>query len=50
VNALVEKAAGIDDVAGLIHAAGVSPSQVSPATVLKVDLYGTASRCTRIAV
>jgi NAD(P)-dependent dehydrogenase (short-subunit alcohol dehydrogenase family) len=27
---------------GLIHAAGVSPSQASPATILKVDLYGTA--------
>ena len=26
----------------LIHAAGVSPSQASPATILKVDLYGTA--------
>ena len=26
---------------GLIHAAGVSPSQASPATVLRVDLYGT---------
>jgi len=29
-------------VSGLIHAAGVSPSQASPATILKVDLYGTA--------
>ena len=27
---------------GLIHAAGVSPSQASPETILKVDLYGTA--------
>ena len=26
----------------MIHAAGVSPSQASPETVLKVDLYGTA--------
>lgn len=26
----------------MIHAAGVSPSQASPATILKVDLYGTA--------
>jgi len=25
-----------------MHAAGVSPSQASPATILKVDLYGTA--------
>ena len=27
---------------GVIHAAGVSPSQASPETILKVDLYGTA--------
>lgn len=27
---------------GVIHAAGVSPSQASPDTILKVDLYGTA--------
>ena len=37
---------GIEDalqaVEGLIHAAGVSPTQASPATILKVDLYGTA--------
>ena len=26
----------------LSHAAGVSPSQASPATILRVDLYGTA--------
>jgi NAD(P)-dependent dehydrogenase (short-subunit alcohol dehydrogenase family) len=26
----------------VIHAAGVSPSQASPATILAVDLYGTA--------
>ena len=42
VRALVETATGIADVAGLIHAAGVSPSQASPATILQVDLYGTA--------
>jgi len=42
VRALVEKATDIGDVMGLIHAAGVSPSQASPATILKVDLYGTA--------
>ena len=41
VHALVETAA-IGDVTGVIHAAGVSPSQASPATILKVDLYGTA--------
>src|SRR5215212_2193607 len=42
VRALVEKATGLGEVTGLIHAAGVSPSQASPATILKVDLYGTA--------
>src|SRR6185295_1838315 len=42
VHALVEKATGQGSVTGLIHAAGVSPSQASPATILKVDLYGTA--------
>ncbi|HMG72764.1 MAG TPA: SDR family NAD(P)-dependent oxidoreductase [Pyrinomonadaceae bacterium] len=38
VHALVEKATGLGEVTGLIHAAGVSPSQASPATILKVDL------------
>lgn len=42
VRALVAKAASAGPVTGLIHAAGVSPSQASPATILKVDLYGTA--------
>jgi len=42
VHALVEMATGLGDVTGLIHAAGVSPTQASPATILKVDLYGTA--------
>ena len=42
VHALVETATGLGDVTGLIHAAGVSPSQASPATILNVDLYGTA--------
>ncbi len=42
VHALVETATRLGDVTGLIHAAGVSPSQASPATILKVDLYGTA--------
>lgn len=42
VHALVEKATAIGDVTGVIHAAGVSPSQASPATILSVDLYGTA--------
>jgi NAD(P)-dependent dehydrogenase (short-subunit alcohol dehydrogenase family) len=42
VHALVEKATGLGNVTGLIHAAGVSPTQASPETILKVDLYGTA--------
>ena len=42
VHALVETAAALGNITGLIHAAGVSPSQASPATILKVDLYGTA--------
>lgn len=42
VHALVERAQAIGSVTGLIHAAGVSPTQASPDTILKVDLYGTA--------
>jgi NAD(P)-dependent dehydrogenase (short-subunit alcohol dehydrogenase family) len=42
VHALVERATGLGDITGLIHSAGVSPTQASPATILKVDLYGTA--------
>ena len=42
VHALVEAAAKLGEVSGVIHAAGVSPSQASPETILKVDLYGTA--------
>src|SRR3981081_254716 len=42
VHALVETATAIGTVIGVIHAAGVSPSQDAPATILKVDLYGTA--------
>ena len=29
-------------VTGLVHSAGVSPTQAAPATILKVELYGTA--------
>src|SRR4051794_23081157 len=42
VEAIVEKAISLGDVMGLIHAAGVSPSQAPPEVILKVDLYGTA--------
>jgi NAD(P)-dependent dehydrogenase (short-subunit alcohol dehydrogenase family) len=41
VHVLVEKATAVGDVTGVVHAAGVSPSQASPATILAVDLYGT---------
>jgi len=42
VHALVRAATALGDVTGVIHAAGVSPSQASPAMILRVDLYGTA--------
>lgn len=42
VEALVERAVSMGDITGVIHAAGVSPSQAPPATILHVDLYGTA--------
>ena len=42
VEALAQKANALGDITGVVHAAGVSPSQASPATILAVDLYGTA--------
>ncbi|MBF0425567.1 MAG: SDR family oxidoreductase [Magnetococcales bacterium] len=42
VRALAERAQSLGIVTGMIHAAGVSPTQASPETILKVDLYGTA--------
>ena len=42
VDALVKQATSLGEISGVIHAAGVSPSQASPETILKVDLYGTA--------
>jgi NAD(P)-dependent dehydrogenase (short-subunit alcohol dehydrogenase family) len=42
VHALVQTAVALGEVTGVIHAAGVSPTQASPATILAVDLYGTA--------
>ena len=42
VHGLVEAATALGDVTGVIHAAGVSPSQAAPRTILSVDLYGTA--------
>ena len=42
VEALLAKAVALGEIAGLVHAAGVSPSQAPIETILKVDLYGTA--------
>jgi NAD(P)-dependent dehydrogenase (short-subunit alcohol dehydrogenase family) len=42
VFSLARTAASLGPVTRLIHAAGVSPSQASLATILRVDLYGTA--------
>lgn len=43
IRAVVAKATAKGDVTGLVHAAGVSPSQAPIEAVLKVDLYGTAA-------
>jgi NAD(P)-dependent dehydrogenase (short-subunit alcohol dehydrogenase family) len=42
VQDLVKTVTSLGEISGLIHAAGVSPTQASPETILKVDLYGTA--------
>jgi len=42
VQALIAQAQALGQITGLIHAAGVSPSQAPIETILKVDLYGTA--------
>ena len=42
VHALVKMATTKGKITMVIHAAGVSPSQASPSTILHVDLYGTA--------
>jgi len=42
IHALVETSTALGDITGVIHAAGVSPSQASPEAILHVDLYGTA--------
>jgi NAD(P)-dependent dehydrogenase (short-subunit alcohol dehydrogenase family) len=42
IRKLVQMATAAGEVTGVIHAAGVSPSQASPKTILAVDLYGTA--------
>jgi NAD(P)-dependent dehydrogenase (short-subunit alcohol dehydrogenase family) len=42
VQALIEQAQALGEITGLVHAAGVSPSQAPIETILRVDLYGTA--------
>ncbi|MDD6712633.1 MAG: SDR family oxidoreductase [Sharpea porci] len=42
IKAMIEVAQGFGDITMLVNGAGVSPSQASIATILKVDLYGTA--------
>jgi NAD(P)-dependent dehydrogenase (short-subunit alcohol dehydrogenase family) len=42
IHTLVETATALGSITGLIHAAGVSPSQAPPEAILRVDLYGTA--------
>jgi hypothetical protein len=42
IHALVETSMAFGDITGVIHAAGVSPSQASPQAILHVDLYGPA--------
>lgn len=42
IKQLIEKACTYGEVSMLVNAAGVSPSQASIETILKVDLYGTA--------
>lgn len=42
VHALVDTATASGEVTGVIHTAGVSPSQAPVEAILQVDLYGTA--------
>ncbi|GAA5001092.1 SDR family oxidoreductase [Acinetobacter puyangensis] len=42
IQALVKLALSLGEIMGVIHAAGVSPSQATKEMILKVDLYGTA--------
>lgn len=42
IQSLVALSTSLGTVIGVVHAAGVSPSQAAPPTILQVDLYGTA--------
>ena len=42
IQNMISYAQGLGEITMLVNAAGVSPSQASIETILKVDLYGTA--------
>lgn len=42
IEALVKTACDLGDIKGVIHTAGLSPSQARAQDILRVDLYGTA--------
>lgn len=42
VQNLVRMACSLGEIKGIIHTAGLSPSQAKPQDIIKVDLYGTA--------
>ena len=42
ILSMIDEAKKYGDITALVNAAGVSPSQASIETILKVDLYGTA--------
>jgi NAD(P)-dependent dehydrogenase (short-subunit alcohol dehydrogenase family) len=42
IQTLLSTAVAHGDIARVVHAAGVSPSQAPPEAILRVDLYGTA--------
>ena len=42
IHALVQTAIALGEITGVIHAAGVSPSQAPPEMIFRVNLYGTA--------
>lgn len=42
IQDLVNTTCGIGEIAGVIHTAGLSPSQAQAQEIIKVDLYGTA--------
>jgi len=42
IRALIREATKLGDITGLVHSAGVSPSQAPVKAILAVDLYGTA--------